>query len=160
MNKKRLLKLADLLEENAANRKGLKFDLDVIGETKMDEYGVPIAVPMDCNTVGCAMGLAAISGVFKRAGLEYGIYAGIDGQGKDIWEVAVMMDDGDREYTDIDAAVPLFGINTEAAYWLFSGSGAYNRYGANRMTGARAERMVAKRIRDFVAGKASPPPQD
>ena len=30
MNKRRLLKLADLLEADAANRKGLKFDLEVV----------------------------------------------------------------------------------------------------------------------------------
>lgn len=67
MNKRRLLKLADLLVKDARTKKGIRFSMDVVIARKNPEAG---AVKMDCGTTGCAMGLAAVSGAFKRAGLS------------------------------------------------------------------------------------------
>jgi hypothetical protein len=61
MNKRRLLKLADLLVANAHNSKGMRFDLDHWGVFR----GHKRPRKLDCQTTGCALGLAAMSGAFK-----------------------------------------------------------------------------------------------
>src|SRR5580704_5650057 len=65
MNKRRLLKLADLLEADAKNKKGIQFDYHHWGSVGNREE------PLSCGTSACALGLAAISGAFTRAGLGY-----------------------------------------------------------------------------------------
>ena len=125
MHKKRLLKLADLLEADAKNKKGIKFDMGTWGVT---EYG-----NLSCGTQACAMGLAALSGAFKRQGLRAEIYFG---------DVTVHF----GEYEGFAAASELFGISGGDACWLFSSS-----YYDGAMIGAKAECIVAKRIRAFVA---------
>src|SRR4051812_18831228 len=87
VGRRRLLKLADLLEADAKNKKGVKFDLEVIAQRSVpntDVYGFEDSdflpddtVPIDCGTTACAFGLAALSGVFRRQGLSYTI----DGSG-------------------------------------------------------------------------------
>jgi hypothetical protein len=137
MNKRRLLKLADLLEEDAANKKGIKFDLGLWGAS--DEDDAPVSV--SCGTTACAMGLAVVSGAFKRAGLTN--YYG---------------DSGDRicpvfeGYDGFEAAQRLFKISQDQSFFLFDQS----QYPIGSTSGARGERYVAKRIRDFVSGKVSP----
>ena len=56
MNKKRLLKLADLLEADAKNKKGIKFDYWATANLADPKE------PISCGTSACAMGLAALSG--------------------------------------------------------------------------------------------------
>lgn len=86
MNKRRLLKLADLLEEDAANAKGVKFDLRVVAchakkhkeapTSPYDDgrYFRPGERPtLDCGTAAGAVGLAVLSGAFKRQGFTYQI---------------------------------------------------------------------------------------
>lgn len=147
MNKKRLLKLADLLEADAANKKGIKFDLDCVGQASdwdcdFDPSKGDVYTPgVDCGTAGCAMGLAAISGAFKGPGLSYEVY----GQAIEITLDGEMMP-YDR------AAQDFFDISLAEANFLFSPS--HYPIGAI-ITGARGERRVAKRIRDFVAGKVA-----
>lgn len=136
MNKKRLLRLADLLEADAKNKKGVKFDLGTWGRSTDED--VPAIV--SCGTTACAMGLAAISGRFKRAGLfnKYG-----DGS----WSILPAMKSG---ALGLDAAVELFDIRTRDAEFLF----LENEYPRGKTEGAIGERFVAKRIRKFVADKA------
>lgn len=142
MNKRRLLKLADLLEADAKNKAGVKFNLGtVIDVDAAPEKGKP--VELNCGTSACAMGLAAISGEFKRHGLSYKILTnGI---------VETTIDGRVRRYDR--AAMTIFGISMDEADFLFTPS----FYPCDMdLRGAAAERYVAKRIRDFVAGKVSP----
>ena len=133
MNKRRLLKLADLLEANAKNPKGARFNLKrwgVVTDTRN---------PVSCGTTACAMGLAVASGAFKSAGLKSNF------------------NDGDlyprhNGKSGFGAATSLFDISYIDANHLF----CPDCYPINKLEGANAERYVAKRIRDFVAGKVGP----
>ena len=139
MNKRRLLKLADLLEADAKNKKGIQFDLNVIACKAAGanfESGDEPAI--NCGTAACAIGLACLSGAFRRAGLEYTI---------NNWGFTPLVDG----VADFGAAYGVFGLSEEEGDFLFLPD-SYPR----DMIGARGERGVAKRIRDFVAGKASP----
>ncbi len=74
-----LLRFADLLEADANNPEGVKFDLGAwaqdsrldLNKMSPDEveqllYPTTIeTVPVNCGTAACALGLAAISGAFK-----------------------------------------------------------------------------------------------
>lgn len=144
VGRRRLLKLADLLEADAKNKKGIRFDLSTWANVD------PSAEPsVSCGTTACAMGLAAISGAFKRAGLSYGpVDCGIENCGLCAGKMEVRL----GRDTGFDAAMVLFDVNTDEAGWLFAGSS----YPEDKIQGAAAERCVAKRIRDFVAGRASP----
>lgn len=127
MNKRRLLKLAELLDADAKNRKGIKFDMSNWGK-----IGDP-AKPISCGTQACAMGLAALSGAFKRAGLSYYIEDNFLH-----FKMNGVLCDG---YT---AAAELFDINPWQADDLFSPSLGKND------EGAAGERAKAKEIRQFV----------
>lgn len=135
MNKKRLLKLADLLEADAKNKKGVKFDLAIWGRSYIG------GLSMSCGTVACAVGLAVLSGAFKRAGLtNFHKYP-------ETFSVCPEFDGS----TGFDAVNKLFNIKIQESAFLFD-AGAYPD---DKHRGAVAERFVAKRIRDFVAGKVS-----
>jgi len=147
MNKRRLLKLADLLEADAKNKKGIQFDIGTIGQPS--DFREQFKPGLNCGTTACAMGLAAISGAFNHGAIrlsfkvsEYDIDTTING----------------RRHVYYVAASKAFDISEGAARFLFSTS-FYDDY-ANKHgelpTGARGERYVAKRIRDFVAGKMGP----
>lgn len=136
MNKRRLLKLADLLEADAKNEKGIQFDIGTWGETNTAKVG------MNCGTKACAMGLAALSGAFKRAGLTFKTH-----RYGDVLEIDVMCK-GDF---GLGAASNLFDIEYSEAETLFTPS-AY----PGRETGTVGELAVAARIREFVAGKLAP----
>jgi hypothetical protein len=129
MNKARLLKLADLLEADAANPKGLKFEWGDWGTVTDPKK------PVSCGTQACAMGLAALSGTFKRQGLGYRY-------GENGLEITF-----NGAYGPLRAAIQLFKIDSFAAHDLFIPGVALTR-------GKKAERMVARRIRNFVAGKS------
>jgi hypothetical protein len=144
---KRLLKLADLLEEDADNPNGMKFNMGVWGKTKVDgKLGV------DCGTQGCAMGLAALSGIFKRQGLRYRYEQTYDPttpwnhDAKEILEMAIFHVDHPED-DELIAAAYLFGITMQDADYLFTPDGK------NPTTGKKAERRTAQKIREFVAGK-------
>lgn len=135
MNKKRLLKLADLLEQDAKNKKGIKFDMRTWGMAVDEE-----TVGHSCGTVACAMGLAVVSGIFKEDGLcnAYGeVHLGKT--------FATHIMPKFAGHTGFDAAALLFGIHIQDAHHLFS-DGAYE----GEVTGAKGERRVAERIRKFV----------
>jgi hypothetical protein len=93
--------------------------------------------PLSCGTSACAMGLAALSGQFKRAGLGYHL-----------------LDGGSMKITmhgkgyGLTAAEELFDISTVQAEYLFT---------EIEGTGAKGERQVAKLIRAFVKRGDVPP---
>lgn len=153
MNKRRLLKLADLLEADASNRKGLRFDLGVVAEPSDRKSKAPA---VDCGTTACAMGLAAVSKVFKRAGLGFKV-----GEFKDNddesgwgatghWYLKMTMHGTTCGYDD--AAVALFDISETEADFLFNPGS----YGDPTPRGAKGERIVARRIRKFVEKGGKP----
>lgn len=142
MDNERLLRLADLLEADAARPDGVKFDLaHVVCVGQRPENGI---VKVDCGTQACAMGLAAISGAFEDEGLGYRI--GLLG-----FDVTIYGEP--REWSD--AASHVFGLATNEVDFLFTPC-AYMQ-----TKGAEAERIVASRIRDMVAGDVvAPNPED
>jgi hypothetical protein len=144
MKKQRLLKLADLLVADASREKGIKFNISVVAESGTAEGG---AMKLDCGTEACAIGLAALSGSFKSAGLSYEVEPNPRGEGH---RIVTLMHDEQVEWSD--AAADVFGLSHDEVEFLFTGW--RNPEGMHR--GAAAERFVAKRIRDFVAGKVAP----
>jgi len=132
MNKRRLLKLAALLEADAKNRKGVRFDYQQWAYLRNEK------APISCDTTACALGLAAISGAFRRAGgLSY-----------------YRIFDGKIEFTvngfltsALNAAETVFDLAAAEARFIFV------PHGGDLFIGARAERAVAKKIRKFVAGE-------
>ncbi len=146
--KRRILKLADILEADAKSKKGVKFNLGVVvhTDTPNDLGG---EVRLDCGTQACAMGLAALSGEFERAGLTYLVRG----------HAIEMIFKGQMMSFDF-AAKALFGIKDHEVDFLFTPEG-YNEKLGNDYRGAKAERVVAKRIRDFATGKVkAPKPSD
>lgn len=152
MNKRRLLKLADLLEADAKNKKGIQFDLSVIARKASTEarpwnedFSPREVVPVDCGTAACAVGLACISGAFARSGLSYSITI-------DSGLMPTFRRPDGKTYRNWGTATPaFFGITRKQSDFLFTPW----RYPIDMRTGAAGERYVAKRIRDFVAGKVS-----
>lgn len=129
--KRRLLKLAALLETDAKDKKGCKFDLERVGQTAGGEIG------LNCGTTACAMGLASISGAFKRQGLSYKV------DGYQIWNMI------NKKVLDYDkAAMRIFGVTNVEAHNLFDPL----YYPDSIRKGADAELYVANRIRKFVDG--------
>lgn len=144
MNKRRLLKLAELLEADARNKSGLKFDMDMWGESQTKDMKVT------CGTTACAMGLAALSGTFKRAGLQVRVQEYGHDANHIFW-----LDIGFKGSfaSPLESASQLFDLTYAEASWLFIS----DDYPDNAsMKGAAGERTVAKRIKRFVAGKEKP----
>jgi hypothetical protein len=130
----RLLKLAKLLEDDAKRKKGICFDLGTWGRIKDTEK------PLSCGTTACAMGLAALSGAFKRQGLKWktrGTNCIIDIGYGNTWNPMI-------------AAAHLFGIELYQVNYLF-----IRTWGMSMCVGAEGERAVAARIRKFVAERAT-----
>lgn len=144
MNKRRLVKLADLLEDDAKNKKGVRFDLSLWGQVPaLTQTEKPETIKVNCGTQACAIGLACISGAFKRSGFTYAVTSKNEGAGNNIRPVFM-------EYRDFFAVEKFFEISRPEAEFLFLDT----KYQESR--GAESERAVAKRIRAFVDGKVSP----
>lgn len=141
MHAERLLKLADLLEADAKNERGVKFDLSTWGYV-IDADGTekPTSIKVDCGTSACAIGLACISGAFKADGLTYRILPKARAGGNNIEPRC-------GKLRDFEAVTYFFDITTSEAFRLFLDS-SYDEW-----RGSKGELKVAKRIRDFVAGK-------
>lgn len=145
VGRRRLLKLADLLEADAKNKKGIKFDLGLWGRVNDVSYDdKPKVTTVDCGTTACAIGLACISGVFKKGGLSARLTTGAGNGGNHILPVY-----GRRN--GFNAVETFFAITSRASKFLFTDADY------PETTGAKGERAVAKRIRDFVSGKIAPP---
>jgi hypothetical protein len=138
---RRLLKLAALLLVDAKNKKGIKFDIGTVGRvsdpTKEE-------IPLDCGTTACAMGLAAISGAFKKQGLTAISRTSDDGESNQLW---CAWNGRIRDYCR--TAMSLFGITQDQANYLFSPW----TYPWNKKTGAAGEKEVVRRIHLVVEGK-------
>lgn len=155
MREDRLLKLAGLLEADANNPQGIKFDLETwtansdsaIGRLASPYGEDPLRaefftkakaaakVPLDCGTTACAFGLAAISGIFADEGLTYEIQIG-DGYLVPMFE----------QRGGFDAAAAFFEIGLLDAYKLFSSE----YYSRELRKGKEGELAVADRIRTFM----------
>ncbi len=149
MNKRRLLKLADLLEADAKNKKGVQFDLGTWASPAGDEWKrqwdtKENEIRVDCGTTACAVGLACISGAFARSGLTYTY--------KKAWVGGFHLVPKFNGSTQFPAVQKFFGVAEREAMFLFSAE----KYPNSKIKGAAGERYVAKRIRDFVAGKVAP----
>jgi hypothetical protein len=138
---RRLLKLAALLLADAKNKKGIKFDIGTVGRVA---DSTKEEVPLDCGTTACAMGLAAISGVFKKQGLTARFYPEESNQLWCAWNGRI------RDYDR--TAISLFGITQDQANYLFSPWS----YPFNRRIGAAGEKEVVRRIHRVVEGKPIP----
>lgn len=152
MKKVRMLKLAGLLEADAADPKGVKFDMETWGLGKSEKLA------LSCGTQVCAMGLAALSGVFKSAGLRWSIdRTEVD----DCGDPACTGCGPNRLYTmeiecngadGLEAAEELFGIDEIVAGFLFYPES----YKKTQRKGKAAKLAVAKRIRGVVDGSVAP----
>jgi hypothetical protein len=132
MNKRRLLKLAKLLRTDAKNKKGVQFDLTGWGILP------PGAVKLDCNTTACAIGLAVLSGAFKKEGLFYDASA----------YIPVPRYNAQRGFAAVEE---FFDLTEREALHLFH----KDFYAISRRQGAVSERAVASRIERFCATKGA-----
>ena len=145
-----LLKLADLLEADANNPTGITFDLGTWGcptqDVDYDTFAKGIldkSVPVSCGTTGCAMGLAAISGIFKDEGLTYRRFAGSQ-------LIPVLTKNGDF-FEGFVAATNLFEFPDNGPWPSYSSllfDPEY--YPTEGKAGREAELKVADRIRKLV----------
>jgi hypothetical protein len=169
MHKDRLIKLAELLERDAKDPTGVKFDLgtwaapsepferwrkvywsaESLGlewNSAEPTWVTNAAVAPDkmpkvaCGTTACALGLAMISGEFAQWGM--GGSADIEADGD------VMLAPSCNGKFGFQAGAELFGITEEDSIYLFDPP----CYGDITPKEAEGELMVAQRIRDFVAG--------
>jgi hypothetical protein len=156
--------LSDLLKADAANPKGVQFDLgfwtaptsDLSGwqtsALKFDEdlaertYNGNYAIlpqenlpKVTCGTTACAMGLAMISKQFEQFGLKTVYYSRGDKA------IVLLPSCGGEE--GFEAAANLFGISLEDAQYLFDPD-----YYDETPKEAEGELFVAQRIDDFVNG--------
>lgn len=141
--RKRLLKLADLLEKDANRVDGIKFDLGMWGRITDD------TAEISCGTTACACGLAAMSGAFAKQGLGYKP----ESPGSDWIKITLhgrCRSSGlhDGSFRNI---MRFFDLTSQQTSRLFVPA-AYMRAGIPTR-GAEGERAVAKRIRAFVAGR-------
>lgn len=158
VGKRRLLKLAALLEADAKNKKGVKFNLSTVvaqsvGGSHVVHTEEDFEPSMSCGTTACAIGLAAVSGAFKRQGLSCK-FDPKELMIRTTWKGKCI------EY-DV-AAVRLFGISTEEANYLFTpcyyrekSDDGWGDDCMSRVVGAKGERRVATRIRKLVAGEVT-----
>lgn len=139
--RKRLLKLADLLEKDAKNRKGIQFDMGTWGVTKKDPKD-----PVSCGTQACAMGLAALSGAFESAGLTGELVPDSAwGPSRKRFHVEFRFDG--QVVEGEEAAAELFGMSVVDASALFGD------WPKDIKKGAVAEKKMAARLRNYVNGE-------
>lgn len=136
MHVENLLKLANLLDTNAANPNGVKFDYDYWGHVPRDTE-----VAMNCGTTACALGLAAISGQFP--GLSY-VMGRWDPHIKAYW--LEITDSEKRIGSPFLYAATVFDIPRGDAKLLF----LHMHITKN---GAEGERQLAGIIRRYVNGE-------
>lgn len=157
VGRRRLLKLAKVLEADAKNKKGIKFDLSTWAKpSTCKDHGssvgyfleVPDSVQANCDTAACAVGLACVSGAFKRAGLGYRFNNTRPG----IPYGTFALEPTFKDEVNFVAVQAFFGTSFNESNFLFDPE----RYPKKWRKGATGERFVAKRIRKFVSGKATP----
>jgi hypothetical protein len=155
-----LQRLADLLRKDAANPEGVQFDLGTWAAPSDQAPDRMVAsrtaatnelgwsehvgkVPVSCSTRACALGLAAISGAFKKEGLTYVI------DGTTLFPKLVRSGEvGLVGFECFTAAQVLFAITDIAAIYLFD-STSY----PTCPKGEAGEIQVAERIEAFIEGR-------
>lgn len=140
--KKRLLRLAKLLRKDAKCKTGIKFNMGDWGSTE----DVDTKIGMNCGTQACALGLAAISGEFKRDGLSFKTTA--DSPFCDPVNTVDFTYKG-RECNAIEAAMATFDIPQCVADYIFGGDATVRTNGE----GAKAEIEMAEIIEGVCKGK-------
>lgn len=166
MHADRLIKLAELLERDAANPEGVKFDLGTWAapsepyeryrrvQFAADDLGIDDDLhgcgevmvgfahlpKITCGTTACALGLAMLSGEFTEWGLG--------GSAEILGDNEVQLAPSCNDETGFNAGAELFGITYHDSEYLFDPSS----YGGDTPREAEGELLVAQRIRDFVAG--------
>lgn len=142
MNVERLQRMITLLERDAANPKGVKFDLGrwaaPVGRIAYADLATA-APKVSCDTTACAMGLAAISGEFKAEGMSFSFQQMFDGN----YQLIPTFE----EHEGFGAAVEFFGIKYGEATFLFDPE----NYTKQCRQGAKAELVVADRIKSLIA---------
>ena len=133
----RLGRLEKLLRKNAKNSKGLKFDMGEWGQSEGKEPG------LHCGTTACAMGLAAISGEFKKEGLTHKFRGHEDWDG-DVTSYSVEFLLKGQSIEGIEAGAEVFDIPLELSGWLFGGEASKHH------TGAKAELEMADIIKQIL----------
>lgn len=133
MMKERLLKLADLLEQDAKNENGVKFDLESWGVANNGNNPT-----VSCNTSACAIGLACLSRIFEQDGLTYEVNKLSFGR--------IFIEPMFGDFYNWTATEKFFGISIEISSQLFS----IASYEEEEQRSAQGELAVAKRIRQFV----------
>lgn len=135
----RLAFLADKLDENANNPKGMRFDLEA---WLADDEGIPHRTggkpAIDCGTTGCAVGLAMLLPEFQAEGFH--------------WNPAYFIGPEFERHSSWSAVNAFFGLNEFQSGWLFT-QDAYNTFELPTKA-AEGERAVAARIRDFISKPA------
>ncbi len=117
-----LRRLSALLRKDAADPKGVQFDLGFWAAPSVSELPSRCfatdditKVKLDCGTTACAMGLAALSGEFSEEGLTCMFQASTaDGMGYALFPQ--MLSTGAANF---DAAAQLFELTFQAAQYLF-----------------------------------------
>jgi len=146
-----MLRGAELLEADAVNPEGIKFNLNVwAADASVDlskpfsqvpqikQYKEDTVIPVNCGTQACAFGLFVLSGAFKKEGLTYQIR---DGRLVPVMTTALFTVD------NWNAAMQLFDLAEEQAFELFNS----DKYPIYQRTGAIAELAVATRMRKMAA---------
>jgi len=137
MNAAALLKLADLLDGDAADPDGIQYDsLDYGTVHDQDKL-------LSCETTACALGLAAISGEFADLGL--GCIMHIFDMHNNVARICFTY--RANRMKAIDAARLTFDLSIEDACYLFGGV-VVDANG--RRSSAAAERAHAAMVRCFV----------
>jgi hypothetical protein len=151
----RMRRMSALLRKDAANPKGVKFDLGSWAEPADFDVGAawrwqnagnaPVAFTpaVSCNTQACAFGLAAISGEFAVEGLGYEVKGMAGGPMR-------LLPTYQGE-TDFNAAEAFFGITHDEALYFFDPE-CYETVPRE----AEGELLVAQRIDDFLEGTIDP----
>ena len=149
MNRDRLTRMRDLLVADAANPKGIKFELATwvrrsrpINDKYTFLFNKGEKPAVGCGTAGCAMGLAMLSGEFEADGLRIK-YVHMPGN-----ENAFLIEPLFGDKGNYHAAAALFEISYSEALWLFGPS----QYSVTK--GAEAELEVARRI-DVLLDRAA-----
>jgi hypothetical protein len=142
MNVERLTILRDALKADAANPKGVKFDLSSWAKTPLDAKPTTT-----CNTYACAVGLACLTPALQAQGLELVTdeYASQGLSDKIYFEPLY---DGVRGF---DAAEAFFDLSRRAAAALFDPC-----FYEEGHTGADAEMEVVNRIDELIENGEDP----
>lgn len=149
MKRERLEKFAALLEADANDPQGATFNLRGWAGTFNSKTGpnwtfdkITDQIPINCGTTACALGLAAISGIFKDEGLTFRI--GHEGN-----LLPVYLDPSkSKMWMGYEAAQKFFDISSNTAYRLLSP----DYYPETLQDGSASELEVARRIRLLLSG--------